>query len=147
MKGWQYRPDVNDLPTGLGDHIGWVQQTRGGRFRASTARSYLRPVMKRPNLQVVTGALVHRVVFDGNRATGVEFSRGGTVEQANAAGGRVFLAGTVGHRTFCSCSTAWVILTRRRAGIAVQHSLRGVGKISGTAFWIRVCADVRASPP
>ena len=59
--GWEYRDDVNDLPHGLGNHIGWVQQTRGGRFRASTARTYLRPAMQRPNLQVITGALVHRV--------------------------------------------------------------------------------------
>ena len=83
--GWEYRDDLNDLPHGLGDHIGWVQQTRGGRFRASTARSYLRPAMGRPNLQVVTGALVHRVVLDGKRATGVEFSRGGATERADAA--------------------------------------------------------------
>ena len=37
--GWAYRKDLNNLPHGLGDHIGWVQQTRGGRFRASAARS------------------------------------------------------------------------------------------------------------
>ena len=55
--GLQYREDVNDLPTGAGDGIGWVQQTRGGRRRASAARSYLRPAMRRPNLQVVTNAV------------------------------------------------------------------------------------------
>ena len=57
--------------------IGWCQQTRSGRRRASAARTYLHPAMKRPNLQLVTHALVHRVVFDGKRAVGVEFSRGG----------------------------------------------------------------------
>ena len=41
--GCEYREDVNDLPSGAGDSIGWVQQTRGGRRRASSARSYLRP--------------------------------------------------------------------------------------------------------
>src|SRR5690242_19141672 len=71
--GWAYREDVNDLPPGLGDHIGWIQQTRGGRFRASAARSYLRPAIKRPNLTVVTNALVHRVLLEGGRAVGVEF--------------------------------------------------------------------------
>ena len=71
--GLQYRADVNNLPHGAPDGIGWVQQTRGGRRRASTARSYLRPAMRRPNLQVVTNALVHRIVLDGTRATGVEF--------------------------------------------------------------------------
>ena len=71
--GCEYREDVNDLPPGAGDGIGWVQQTRGGRRRASSARSYLRPALKRPNLQVITGALVHRVLFDGTRAVGVEY--------------------------------------------------------------------------
>ena len=73
----EYREDVNDLPPGAGDSIGWCQQTRGGRRRASAARTYLRPALKRPNLQLVTNALVHRVLFDGKRATGIEFSRGG----------------------------------------------------------------------
>ncbi|MEC8204773.1 MAG: GMC family oxidoreductase N-terminal domain-containing protein, partial [Pseudomonadota bacterium] len=69
--GWEYRRDLNDLPHGLGDHVGWVQQTRGGRFRASAARSYLHPAMRRPNLRVVTNAMVHRLVLNGKRATGV----------------------------------------------------------------------------
>ena len=73
--GLEYREDLNDLPPGHKDCIGWCQQTRGGRRRASTARTYLHPALKRPNLQLVTGALVHRVLFDGKRATGVEFSR------------------------------------------------------------------------
>src|SRR5271163_3319923 len=59
--GLEYRADVNNLPPGAGDSIGWCQQTRGGRRRASAARTYLRPASKRPNLQVVTNALVHRV--------------------------------------------------------------------------------------
>ena len=59
--GLEYREDVNDLPPGAGDSIGWCQQTRGGRRRASAARTYLRPALKRPNLQLVTNALVHRV--------------------------------------------------------------------------------------
>jgi len=66
--GLEYRADVNNLPPGVGDSIGWCQQTRGGRRRASAARTYLKPATKRPNLQVITGALGHRVVFDGTRA-------------------------------------------------------------------------------
>src|SRR5438132_1157620 len=73
--GLEYRDDVNHLPPGAPDGIGWVQQTRRGRRRQSAARTYLRPAMKRPNLTVITGALAHRVLFDGKRAVGVEFSR------------------------------------------------------------------------
>ena len=94
--GWAYSDDVNNLPPGMGDHIGWVQQTRGGRLRASAARSYLRPAMKRPNLQVITGALVHRVLFDGKRATGVEYSRGGATQTVAAAGEVILSAGAIG---------------------------------------------------
>ncbi|MGH7092402.1 MAG: GMC family oxidoreductase, partial [Stellaceae bacterium] len=39
--GLEFRPDVNNLPPGTGDSIGWCQQTRGGRRRASAARTYL----------------------------------------------------------------------------------------------------------
>src|ERR1700761_264060 len=52
--GLEYREDVNNLSPGSGDGIGWCQQTRGGRRRASAARTYLRPALKRGNLQLVT---------------------------------------------------------------------------------------------
>ena len=94
--GLEYREDVNDLPPGHSDCIGWCQQTRGGRRRASTARTYLRPALKRPNLQLVTNALVHRVLFDGKRAVGVEFSRNGVVERAEAGREVILSAGAVG---------------------------------------------------
>ena len=78
---WNTAPTSTTCRTARGDGIGWVQQTRGGRRRASTARSYLRPALRRPNLQIVTDALVHRILFDGKRATGVAYlacRRGGT---------------------------------------------------------------------
>src|SRR3954465_5902086 len=97
--GLEYREDVNDLPPGAGNSVGWCQQTRGGRRRASTARTYLRPALKRPNLQLITKALVHRVLFDGKRAVGVEFSRGGPggpVERATAMHEVILSAGAIG---------------------------------------------------
>ncbi|MGB9644069.1 MAG: GMC family oxidoreductase N-terminal domain-containing protein, partial [Stellaceae bacterium] len=57
--GLEYREDVNNLPPGASDSIGWCQQTRGRRRRASPSRTYLRPALKRPNLQLVANALVH----------------------------------------------------------------------------------------
>src|SRR6266550_3353855 len=84
--GLEYRPDVNSLPRGAGDSIGWCQQTRGGRRRASAAVTYLRPAKKRANLHILTNALVHRVVFDGKRAVAVEFSRQSGVERARGLG-------------------------------------------------------------
>ncbi len=47
---------------------------RNGR-RCSASAGYLRPVLGRPNLEIVTGALVVRILFNGTRATGIEFAR------------------------------------------------------------------------
>jgi choline dehydrogenase len=60
--------------------------------RLSAARAYLRPAMRRPNLTVRTRVLVTRVLFDGTRATGVEYRHGsGPVRRVRA--GEVILCG------------------------------------------------------
>lgn len=141
--GWAYRNDLNDLPHGLGDHIGWVQQTRGGRLRASTARTYLRPAMARSNLRVVTNALVHRVVFDGKRAVGVAFSRGGGVEQADAAGEVILSAGAIGSPHLLQLSGVGDPDHLGRIGVPVHHALRGVGRNFQDHFLVRVQAEVK----
>ena len=63
---------------------------RNGR-RISSAVGYLRPARKRPNLAVETDALVTRVLFEGQRASGVEYLRGGVAQRAQAR--EVILAG------------------------------------------------------
>jgi choline dehydrogenase len=129
--GLEYREDVNDLPPGHGDCIGWCQQTRGGRRRASTARTYLRPALKRPNLQLVTKALVHRILFDGKRAVGVEFSRGGpggALERADAAREVILSAGAIGSPHILQLSGVGDPDHLGRIGVPLVHELRGVGK-------------------
>ena len=56
---------------------------RGRRLSAS--RAYLHPVLHRKNLKVETGALINRVLFDGNRAVGVEYRRRGRTHTARGA--------------------------------------------------------------
>jgi choline dehydrogenase len=140
--GLEFRQDVNDLPHGAGDGIGWVQQTRNGRRRASAARSYLTPAMKRPNLQVITGALVHRVLFDGTRAVGVEFSRGDTVTRADAAAEVILAAGAIGSPHVLQLSGVGDPEHFERVGIQVAHVLRGVGRNLQDHFLARVSARI-----
>ena len=75
--------------------------------RLSAARAYLHPVMHRPNLEVTTRAFVHRLLFEGKRVVGVEYTQGsGNLD--TAFGGTVVLvrrrvqhpaaAAAVGHR-------------------------------------------------
>ncbi len=59
--------------------------------RLSASRAYLRPVMKRKNLTVLTRALANRVLFEGTTATGVEYHRNGRNHTVRA--GEVILCG------------------------------------------------------
>jgi choline dehydrogenase len=143
--GLEYRPDVNNLPPGTGDSIGWCQQTRGGRRRASAARTYLRPAMHRPNLQIVTKALAHRVIFDGRRAVGVEFSRDGAAVAERADAGRevILAAGAVGSPHLLQLSGVGSPQTLGEAGIAVRHALPGVGRNFQDHYIARMSCEVR----
>ncbi|WP_217498573.1 GMC family oxidoreductase [Leifsonia sp. C5G2] len=60
--------------------VGRVPQARVGGTRVSTALSYLNPVRDRPNLEVRAEAEVARVLFDGDRAYGVELLDGSVLE-------------------------------------------------------------------
>jgi choline dehydrogenase len=136
--GLEYREDVNELPLGAGDSIGWCQQTRGGRRRASAARTYLRPAMRRPNLGLVMHALVRRVVFDGKLAAAVEFERGGRIEQAAAAREVILAAGAVGSPHILQLSGVGAPDHLARAGIPILHALPGVGRNMQDHYVVRV---------
>jgi choline dehydrogenase len=141
--GLEYRPDVNNLPRGAGDSIGWCQQTRGGRRRASAAVTYLNPAKKRPNLQIITDALVHHVVFEGKRATGVVYSRGGQVERVDATGEVILSAGAIGSPHVLQLSGVGGPEVLQKAGIAVHHELPGVGQNFQDHYIARMSCYVR----
>jgi hypothetical protein len=113
--------DVNDLPPGRKDSIGWCQQTRGGRRRASAARTYLGSALKRPNLELVINALVHRMLFDGKRATDLEFSRGGpasnNIERADAAREVILSAGAAASAKVLTEPVPSFRRAKRRSGL------------------------------
>jgi choline dehydrogenase len=77
-------PQIPDYNAGRMTGASYYQITTRGGFRASAARAYLSPARGRANLQVITGALSTRIVFEGRRATGLEFRRGGQTQTAHA---------------------------------------------------------------
>ncbi len=66
------------------DGVGLYQLTQRGGTRASAAVAYVHPAAERPNLTVMPYMLVHRVLFDGTRAVGVEASQLGELQQLRA---------------------------------------------------------------
>ncbi len=144
--GLEYRDDVNAIARGAVPGIGYCQQTRGGRLRASAARSYLYPAMRRPNLSVVTDALVRRVLFDGTRATGIEFERGGAVERAEAGREVILAAGAIGSPHILQLSGVGAPEHLAGLGIAVNHALPGVGRNLQDHYIARVTYAVSGTP-
>ena len=64
--------------------VGRFQLTQRDGLRCSTADAYLRPAAGRPNLEVITGMMALRILFEGDRAVGVEVAHGDRVEQIRA---------------------------------------------------------------
>lgn len=141
--GCEFNEDVNTSPPH--DSVGWVQQTRGGRLRASAARSYLRPALKRPNLQLITGALVHRVLLDGTRAIGVEFSRAGKTERVDAAGEVILAAGAIGSPHILQLSGIGDAEHLERIGVPILHALRGVGRNMQDHYLARISCNIQGA--
>ena len=83
--------------------VGAYQYTTRNGQRMSAARAFLRPAMKRRNMRVVTHAQVTKVLFEGTRATGVEYVHQGVTKAATARREVIFwLAGP--STRFSSCS-------------------------------------------
>ena len=91
--GHPFNPDFNGASQ-LGTNLYQVTQKDGRR--ASTAVSYLRPAMRRPNLTVVTGAASRRLLVENGRVTGVEYERGGRPETARCEREVLLSAGAIG---------------------------------------------------
>jgi choline dehydrogenase len=76
--------------------VGFYRITTHRGLRCSSADAFLRPALRRRNCRIVTHALVRRIVFDGHRATGVEYARGGIAETVGARRAVILSAGAVG---------------------------------------------------
>jgi len=106
---------------------GFYQLNLRAGQRASTATAYLASARKRPNLDVVSRALVHRVVFDGRRATGVDYSHAGRDERANG-GEIVVCAGAFNSPQLLLRSGLGEPADLARLSIRCVHPLPGVGR-------------------
>jgi choline dehydrogenase-like flavoprotein len=98
-----------------------------GGLRWSAARGFLRPVIRRPNLRVVTGAQVERVLLDQGRALGVRFRQSGRVVEADARAEVVLAAGAIGSPHILQLSGIGPGALLQRHGVDVVRDAPGVG--------------------
>ena len=119
----------NDDFNGAEQHgVGPLQLTVRNKRRCSAAVAYLRPALKRPNLRVEIRALARRVLFDGRRAIGLEYSREQVVHRVRARGEILLAGGSINSPELLRLSGVGPGELLRSHGIAVVHNLLGVGE-------------------
>jgi choline dehydrogenase len=87
-------PHNEDLCGATQEGAGRFQVTQRDGRRCSTAVGYLHPAVARGNVDVMTDARAYRVLFEGDRAVGVEVARGGALEEIRAEREVILAAGT-----------------------------------------------------
>jgi len=136
-------PELNDFNSGDNEGAGYfeVNQTKG--VRMSTARAFLKPVMHRPNLQVLTHAHTTSLTFEGKRVTGIEFDLDGTPAVARASGEVILSAGAVNTPKLLELSGIGRGEVLSKFDIPVRHELKGVGENLQDHLQIRTVYKVR----
>ncbi|WP_419901729.1 choline dehydrogenase [Kiloniella sp.] len=108
--------------------FGPMHMTVKDGVRWSTANAYLKPVLKRPNLKVISNALTKRIVMEGKKATGIEIEVGGQTQTHKAATEVILSSGSVGSPQLLQVSGIGPAEVLRKAGVEVVHDLPGVGE-------------------
>ena len=111
--------------------IGYFQSTARNGRRCSTAVGYLKPVMKRDNLRIVTEALTEKIVFEGKRASGVLFRHQGQLKRARAT--REIMPQRRGHRVTASSGIVriWPSGTSKGHWTSMSSTMRH--------SWVKTC--------
>ncbi len=121
-------PKLDDFNRGDNEGCAFfeVNQRRGVRWSAT--KGFLRPAMSRPNLTLLTDALVKRVRLEGKRALGIELLRGGEEAFAAARVETILAAGAIGSPQILQLSGVGPGAALQPHGIPVAHELAGVGE-------------------
>jgi choline dehydrogenase len=123
--GFGYRDDIN---CGEEGGVTYIQSTTYRGRRCSAAEAFIRPIRSDPRLTIRLGARALRVLLDGKRAIGIEYSVQGRVERAYARDETILTAGSFVTPKILMLSGIGAADTLRQHGIDVASDVPGVGR-------------------
>jgi len=121
-------PATDDINGEQQEGFGRMDMTVKNGVRWSAANAYLKPAMKRPNLEVRTQALASRIVFEGTRAVGVRYLQSGVEHEVRARREIVLSGGPINSPHLLKLSGVGPADELRALRIDVVHHLPGVGE-------------------
>jgi choline dehydrogenase len=121
-------PETHDFNTGDNEGSGYFEVTQRRGRRWSAADAFLRPVARRANLRIKTGALVDHLTIEQGRVTGVAFVADGRQFVARARGETLLASGAIGSPAILQRSGIGDGDRLRTLGIEPIHHLPGVGE-------------------
>ncbi len=121
-------PPIEDFNRGDNEGCAYfeVNQRRGVRW--TSAKAFLHPVIRRPNLTVLTGAQAERIVFDGRKADGVRYMHDGQKKLARAKAEIILSSGSIGSAQLLQVSGVGPGALLQSLGIPVVQHVPGVGQ-------------------
>jgi choline dehydrogenase len=140
--GFRANPDFNGAEQ---EGVGAYQLTVRKMRRCSAAVAYLRPAMKRPNLQVEIRAFAHRVLFDGKRAVGLEYAQNGVMRRVRARQELLLSGGSLLSPQLLQLSGVGPVALLQEHGIDIVHDLPGVGENLHDHLGCRVIYKARSA--
>jgi choline dehydrogenase len=140
--GYKFSKDLNGREQ---EGVGYSQMTRKGRWRGSTARTFLQEARGRANLRVETDALATKLVFEGKRCVGVAFRKHGQAVEARAHKEVILCGGSVNSPHLLQISGVGPAEHLQSIGVPVVHDLRGVGGNLQDHYVARVSHRVKGS--
>jgi choline dehydrogenase len=136
-------PLTKDLNGSQREGVGYSQMSRNGRFRGSTARTFLTQAKGRQNLRIETKALATRLLFEGRRCVGATFRQGGQDKQVKAAREVILSGGTINSPHLLQVSGIGPADYLRSIGVPVVHELPGVGANLSDHYAVRISHRVK----
>src|SRR4029077_7290235 len=133
--GYPFTPDYNGKQQ---EGVAYSQMTRRGKWRGSTAQTFLREARGRGNLKIETDAIVTRLLFDGKRCSGVAFRQRGVDREETAAREVILCGGAVNSPHLLQISGIGPAAHLQSIGVPVVHDLPGVGANLNDHYVVRV---------
>ena len=136
-------PKIDDFNRGDNEGASYFEVNQRGGWRWNAVKAFIKPIKDRKNLTIATHARTTRLMFEGRRASGVEFVRKGELLTASAQHGVVLAAGSIGSVQVLQSSGIGAADLLQKLNIPVVHELPGVGKNLQDHLQIRTVYKIR----